>query len=76
MRTKFERIFKLMQDYVDFSVNTRAEINKINADMNISQKRSGWPLFFKRLLLTGLLAGRLVLPVLVLFFLSAIISPL
>jgi hypothetical protein len=44
--------------------------------MNISQKRSGWPLFFERLLLTGLLAGRLVLPVLVLFFLSAIISPL
>lgn len=41
MRTKFERIFKLMQDYVDFSVNTRAEINKINADMNISQKRKG-----------------------------------
>lgn len=46
------------------------------AIMNISQKRSGWPLFFERLLLTGLLAGRLVLPVLVLFFLSAIISPL
>ena len=41
MRTKFERILKLMQDYVDFSVNTRAEINKINADMNISQKRKG-----------------------------------
>lgn len=39
MKAKFERILKLMQDYVDFSVNTRAEINKINADMNISQKR-------------------------------------
>ena len=39
MRTKFERIFKLMQDYVDLSVSTRAEISKINADMNISQKR-------------------------------------
>ena len=41
MKSKFERILKLMQDYVDFSVNTRAEINKINADMNISQKRKG-----------------------------------
>ena len=39
MRTKFERILKLMQDYVDLSVSTRAEISKINADMNISQKR-------------------------------------
>ena len=39
MKSKFERILKLMQDYVDFSVNTRADIYKINADMNISQKR-------------------------------------
>ena len=39
MKAKFERILKLMQDYVDLSVSTRAEISKINADMNISQKR-------------------------------------
>ena len=39
MKVKFERILKLMQDYVDLSVSTRAEISKINADMNISQKR-------------------------------------
>ena len=39
MKSKFERILKLMQDYVDLSVSTRAEISKINADMNISQKR-------------------------------------
>ena len=39
MKVKFERILKLMQDYVDLSVSTRAEISKINADTNISQKR-------------------------------------
>ena len=39
MKSKFERILKLMQNYVDLSVSTRAEINKNNADMNISQKR-------------------------------------